>query len=283
VIRFCVALDAPLRPEAVETALRLGAWGVDLALPVAPAAAADAVRAAAIQVRTSGLRLVTLRCPRNAAAVDPAVRRRAAADLAAALDLAAQTDALFVGTGAGHRDPERPEEPFVPHADNTRPEALDAVVATCRAALAAAAPGSPRLLLAPRAGSPVPSLLAAAEAVRRVADPRFGILFDPVDLMNLDTYFDNASFLGRWVQQLGAALAAVHARDVLVHPDQLGGRLVEVPVGEGALDYAALLGHLAALPGDVPVSVAAAGGDAALAAALQHLRTAAARAGVPWG
>lgn len=154
----------------------------------------------------------------------------------------------------------------------------------CRAVLAGsgAEAAAPRLLAVPRRGSRVGSLLEASEAIRRVAHPAFGVLFDPVGLFDLDTYFDNASFVRRCVQQLGEALGGARGRDALAETEAFDFRLHEVPLGQGALDCVALLEALAALPGEVPLSVV---GDSAeaLEAALAHLRGVAARVGVALG
>lgn len=112
-----------------------------------------------------------------------------------------------------------------------------------------------RILVETNPGSPVGTLTAAAELVRSVARPNFGVALDPVGLLNLDTYFDNDSFLARVVQQLGAAIGLVVARDATLDPDGLSFRLVERVVGTGGVRYRALLATLRGTTEDLPVLV----------------------------
>jgi|GEM_PF-4819898 len=257
-IRLCAL--PPAGSDALRLCARLGLWGTGVAFP--EAATEAGAEALGRRYRDAGVKIVQVAEERdltNPAAVEP-VRR--------ALHLAAAAGALAVVTGAG------------------RGEAgmLDAVAQTSRDIVAASGnPPRVRLLVETRGASPLSSLLAASEAVRRVAHPAFGILFDPAGLLNIDTYFDNGSFLRRCVQQLGPAIGLVHARDALLHPGGFDFRLSMEPVGRGALDYGALLEALAALPGDVPLCVEDAGSEEAVAAAVAHLRAVAERVGVDVG
>ena len=277
-IRLCAALPARSADEAVAMASRLRLWGTDAHLPLD--VGEEAAAAIGRRYRDAGLRIVQLSCYRNVSSPVTEVRARAARDLAAMLRLGAAAGALHVVTGAGHRDPDRSGDPFAAHRDNYSDEALEALAQTCRDAVAAPPDAAVRLLVETWVMTPLHSLLRAAEAVRRVASPRFGILFDPVNLMNLDTYFDNGSFLARCVQQLGPAIGLVHAKDTLLHPERFTYQLAEEPIGQGALDYGALLTALSALPGDVPLCVEHVESEAAVARALAHLRAVAARVGV---
>ena len=277
-IRLCAALPARSVDEAIAMGNRLRLWGVDAHLPLD--SSEEAAAAIGRRYRDAGLRIVQLSCYRNVSSPVAEVRAGAARDLAAMLRLGAAAGALHVVTGAGHRDPDRSGEPFAAHPDNYSAEALEALAQTCRDAVAAPPDAPVRLLVETWVMTPLHSLLRAAEAVRRVASPRFGILFDPVNLMNLDTYFDNGSFLARCVQQLGPAIGLVHAKDTLLHPERFTYQLAEEPIGQGALDYGALLTALAGLPGEVPLCVEHVESEAAVARALDHLRAAAARVGV---
>lgn len=279
-IRLCALLPAPDPEATLRMAERLGVWGTGLQL--APEATEAGAAAAGRRFRDAGLHLVQLADDRNVSTPVEEVRRGAAEHLRRSLALASAAGALAVCTGAGHCDPARPEQPFAAHPANMGAEALDRLALTCREALQGQGGGA-RLLVEPGVLGPLHSLLRASEAVRRVADSRFGILFDPVNLMNLDTYFDNGSFLRRCVQQLGPAIGLVHAKDALLHPERFTFQLAEEPVGQGALDYPALLQALAALPGDVPLCVEHVGSEEAAAAALGHLRAVAQRAGLPLG
>lgn len=281
-IRLCAALPpARSADEPLALAVRLGLWGTsaDLPLDMDEAAAAALGR----RYRDAGLRIVQVPCPRNLSTPVSAVRAQAVRDLRQALRLGSAAGALHVVSGAGHRDPERAGETSADHPDNARDDALDTLAQSCRDIVAAHAVPPARLLIATSVGGPVDTLWRAAEVVRRVADPRCAILFDPVGLMQIETYFDNGSFVARCVQQLAGAIGMVRARDALMRPDPFRFALGEVPLGDGALDYPALLRALAALPGELPLLVTGAASEGALRAALDHLRAIAARVGVAVG
>jgi sugar phosphate isomerase/epimerase len=280
-IRLAALLPAASHDEALAMAARLGIWGTGVAF----AETATEAEAAAVgrRYRDAGLAIVQVGNYQNVASPLPEVRQRAARRLARSLELATAAGALAVVTGAGHCDPDRAQATFAAHPDNFSPEALERLCDTCRRALEAAPGATARLLVETWVISPLNSLLRASEAVRRVAHPRFGILFDPVNLMNLDNYFDNGSFLRRAVQQLGTAIGLVHAKDTLLHPERFTFQLAEEPVGRGALEYGALLEALDALPGDVPLCVEHVRSEAEVAEALAHLRGVAARRGVALG
>ena len=277
-IRLGAVLPTGSVDETIAMAERLGLWGTAAPLPLE----ATEAEAAAVgrRFRDAGLRLVQLACYRNVSTPVPEERRRAVRDLVRALHLAAAAGVLHVVTGAGHRDPSQPQATFAVHPDNFSDRALEDLAATCREVLETAGDVPVRLLVETWVMTPLSSLTRASEAVRRVAHPRFGILFDPVNLMNLDVYFDNGSFLARAVQQLGPAIGIVHAKDTLLHPERFTFQLAEEPVGQGALDYGALLRALATLPGDVPLLVEHVPDEAGVRAALDHIRAVAERVGV---
>jgi sugar phosphate isomerase/epimerase len=280
-IRLCALLPARDHDEALRMAERLRIWGTGVAFP--PEAGEEEAWALGRRYRDAGIRIVQVACYQNVSTPVEEVRAGAVRALAHALRLATAAGALAVVTGAGHCDPARPREPFAAHPDNFSQAALDRLAATCRQALEAAPGATARLLAETWVISPLSSLLRASEAVRRVAHPRFGILFDPVNLMNLDNYFDNGSFLRRAVQQLGPAIGLVHAKDTLLHPERFTYQLAEEPVGKGALDYPALLQALASLPGDVPLCVEHLRTEEEVAAALDHLRRLAEQLQIPVG
>lgn len=260
-LRLCVALPGPWE-ETVAAAVRAGAWGVGLRLDQAGEAE---VAAMGRRCRQAGLALAYVVAEAEPAAPEPERRAMAAGRLRRALSLAAVAGALAVAMDAGPP----PEDAPVPGRDP-----LDRAADTLRAALLGQGAGTPRLVVRTAAGTAVDSLLRASEAVRRVAHPALGIFFDPVELITLDTYHDNGSFLRRAVAQLGPVLWGCAARDVLLEPDGFGYRLREQPVGQGALDHRGLLQGLARLPGEIPVCVTGAGSEAEVAAAVRHLRAA---------
>jgi sugar phosphate isomerase/epimerase len=260
VLRLVVALPGPWE-ETVAAAARAGAWGVGLPLGEEEAAAMGR------RCREAGLVLAYVTAAAEPAAHEPERRALAAAGLRRALALGAAAGALAVVTDAGPAAPP-PEDAPVPGRDP-----LDRAAETLRAALGEG-PAGVRLVVRTAAGTAVDSLLRAAEAVRRVAHPALGVLFDPVELISLDTYHDNPSFLRRAVAQLGPVLWGCAARDVLLQPEGFGYRLREEAPGRGALDWPGLLCELGRLPRDVPLCVTHASGEPELLATLRYLREA---------
>lgn len=260
---------------------RLRIWGTGVTF--GSDASEETARAVGRRYRDAGLQIVQVADEQNISTPVERVRAAATQRLARSLRLASAAGALAVVTGAGHCDPVRPEDVFAAHPDNFGQAALERLAATCREALAAAGGATARLLVETWVILPLCNLLRAAEAVRLVGDPRFGILFDPVNLMNLDNYFDNGSFLRRAVQHLGPAIGLVHARDTLLHSERFTFQFSEEALGRGALDYPALLEALTALPADVPLCVEHARSEEEASAALDHLRRLADRLGVPTG
>ncbi len=280
-IRLCAILPTHATDETLRMAERLHIWGTGVSFP-AEATEADAW-ALGRRFAAAGLHIVQVGDYVNLSSPLPEARARAVAHLTRSLRLAAAAGCPAVVTGAGHCDPSCPDAIFSAHPENWAPSALDRLVQTCREVVEAAADTGVRLLVEPWVMSPLASLNNAGQAVRRVGHPGFGILFDPVNLMNLDTYFDNGSFLRRAVQQLGSAIGLVHAKDTRLHPERFTFHMAEEPVGQGALDYPALLGALAALPGDVPLCVEHVHTEAEVAAALGHLRRVSEQVGIPLG
>lgn len=280
-IRLCALLPAADHDEALRMAERLRLWGTGLHLP--HDATEEQAAALGRRYRDAGLQIVQVGNYQNIATPVEPVRADAVRSLTHTLRLATAAGARAVVTGAGHCDPARAREVFVGHGDNFSQQALDRLAQSCRDIVAAVPDATARLLVETWVITPLNNLLRTAEAVRRVANARFGILFDPVNLMNLDNYFDNGSFLRRAVQQLGPAIGLVHAKDTLLHPERFTFQLAEEPIGKGALDYAALLEALATLPGDVPLCVEHLQTEEQVRAALEYLRALAERIGVEVG
>lgn len=267
-IRLCALLPAATPDETLAMAERLRLWGTGLQFP--PGTSETEAAAVGRRFRDAGVRLIRVGDDQNLSTPVEAVREAAVRALRRTLALAVAAGALAACSGAGHCDPDRAAEPRAAHPGNFGDEALDRLARSCREILDGAG-GASRLLLQTSALTSLDSLLRAAETVRRVASPAFGLVFDPVSLIHLDNYFDNGSFLRRGVQQLGAAIGIVVARDTLLHPEGFSYRLTEQPIGRGAIDHPALLEALAALPGDVPLCVERVSSEAEAAAALAHL------------
>ena len=83
-----------------------------------------------------------------------------------------------------------------------------------------------------------------AKRARKVLDavdsPNLQIIFDPVNLLNMDNHEDYQEIIREFTDILGPDIAAVHVKDYNVE----NGKLVTCPCGMGQMDYSFLLGWL---------------------------------------
>lgn len=218
---------------------------------------------------------------RNLAATDETVRQEAVAYLRKMLVKADQAGVMFVVTGGGHRDPARPSDVFSAHPDNWRPEALEVLADSCRRVLADLELRQAKLVVETWTMTPVDSPEKARALYEAVNHPHFGILFDPVNLMNLERYFRTGSFVQECVDILGDAIALVHLKDALLRPEAFTYHMSEVMIGEGNVDYPSLLQALSGLThANVPIMVEHLKSIEAYAASVRHVREIAAANGV---
>ena len=165
----------------------------------------------------------------NLVATDEAVRR---GNIAATRELLRKADlagscALVVG--GGHRDPAVPREVFSAHPDNWKPETVELLADSCHAILDGLQLETVKLTIE----TWVITLLDSPMAVRRlidiVDDKSFGILFDPVNMMNLDRHFRSGEFIAECFDIFGDGIVLVHAKDT-----EDPARPVHIQDGRGA-------------------------------------------------
>lgn len=108
--------------------------------------------------------------------------------------------------------------------------------------------------------------LYSPERLRRLIDdvgsPRVKVMLDPVNFINIDTYFDNTDFLNQMFDLLGDSIVGAHAKDVhLPSPAYTSeGRLAVLHIdeaipGRGNLDYKTFLRRMGVLPRDTPLII----------------------------
>ena len=78
---------------------------------------------------------------------------------------------------------------------------------------------------------------AHRQLIDEVGDPRLKIVLDPVNMINLGTYFRTTELINECFDLLGEHIIAGHAKDTLVTPDLMSAYLTEVAAGEGTMDY----------------------------------------------
>jgi len=171
------------------------------------------------------------------------------------LKLASKAGCRSVVVGGGHRNPLCPRDVFSAHPDNWTPLALDILADSCAQILADMEPGQTKLIIETWVMTPVNSPENVRKLVDKVNHPNFGILFDPVNLMNLDRYFKNGDFIRECVDVFGDSIAVVHLKDTLLIPERFTYHLSEAQAGKGNLDYKTLLGLCRHLDPDLPLLI----------------------------
>ncbi len=136
------------------------------------------------------------------------------------------------------------------------------VVATIGEMASDAAAAGMDIAAHPHQLGPLYSVEQIARLQQEVSSPRLKVLFDPVNLVTLEHYYDTAPFLNHAFDTLGRDIVSIHAKDTalsgLERNDQgllTVCRLNEAVPGKGNLDYATLLRRADALDHDVVLHV----------------------------
>ena len=185
----------------------------------------------------------------NPLSQDETVRQEALHKCQAMLALADEVGARCCVNIAGSRGPKWDG----PHPADLTPETFEMIVATTREIIDAVQPRRAFYTLEPMPWMYPDSVESYLELVRAIDRPRFGVHFDPVNLINCpQRYFHNADFMIDFVARLGPQIRSVHLKDVRLQ-NQLTVHLDEVRPGLGELDYRVLLTELDRLSPDLPV------------------------------
>ncbi len=140
-----------------------------------------------------------------------------------------------------------------PHRDNFSQEFFEEAVETYRKACDAV---NPRHTTLSFEMMPFNFLDGAAEYLRfleALDRPRAAVHLDPANTVgNTRDYFHNAEHFRAQMRLLGPHVVNVHLKDLRLDPQPPVVRFYEVPIGEGGLDYPALLQMLDELDPDLP-------------------------------
>lgn len=167
-----------------------------------------------------------------------------------------------------------------PDAGDLTEETFTAIVEMSRKVIEEAAPKTARLSLEPMPWMYPDSAESYARLLTQVDHPRFGVHYDPVNLINSPPkYFASASEVDRFVDLLGPQIVSVHVKDIVLG-DQLTTHLDECIPGTGAFDIAHLLGRLDRLEPDLPVMLEHLKSEAEYDQAAAHVRAVAEEVGV---
>ncbi len=94
---------------------------------------------------------------------------------------------------------------------------------------------------------------AIREFIDGVSHPMFGVHLDQMNMVSQSSYYNTTELINRTFDLLSSCAWSVHLKDILITcaPGDVV-TFTEVPIGEGAMDYATYLKRLAELPPDTP-------------------------------
>jgi sugar phosphate isomerase/epimerase len=209
-------------------------------------AALVAVREAA---READLLIAEVGAWSNPLSSDPEERREALRLCKARLELADRAGARCCVNIAGSRG----QKWDGPNPRDLTEETFQMIVETVREIIDAVQPARTFYTLEPMPWmypDSADSYLRLLEAVDR---DRFGVHFDPVNVISSPSrYFRNAELLREWFARLGPHIKSCHAKDTLLR-GELTVHLDEVVPGRGALDYETYLRELEKLDPEMPL------------------------------
>lgn len=204
----------------------------------------QAIAARGLMIAEAGvwIRLVGPHPDETKANVEKAIRRMRVAELTGArccVDI----------VGSFH-----PESWHGAHPSNVRKEAFDAAVVIARTILDAVKPQHAKFTFEMMQWTLPDSANSYLELIRAVDRKAFGVHLDPVNLINSPRrFYDTGAVIRECVEKLGPHIAACHAKDVALDPNNAIVHLSETRIGTGNLDYTTYLECLDSLGRDVPL------------------------------
>lgn len=213
----------------------------------------------------------------NPLSPDPDEARRAFEKCVASLRLADEIGAVCCvniagNIGAGPWDGPSPE--------NLAPDAFGRIVVSVQRIIDEAGPERACYCLETMPWMLPDSAESYLELVEAVDRPRFGVHFDPVNILNSPRrHVSNSEFIRSCVNILGNRILSVHAKDQAIS-SRLTLHLDEVIPGSGDVDYRVLLGSLDGFNPDLPLMIEHLSGEDEYDKAAAYIRAQAALQGV---
>jgi sugar phosphate isomerase/epimerase len=174
-------------------------------------------------------------------------------------NLKAVTDGLALAEAIGARccvdiaGSFNPNVWFGPDPKNLTREFFDAAVENARQIIDAVKPQRAKFCYEMMGWAFPDSVDSYLEMIRAVDRPAFAVHLDPCNLINSPArFYGNSDLLNDCFDRLGPWIASCHAKD-LRWEVEMNVHFLEVPLGDGALDYRTFLRRLAALPDEVPL------------------------------
>ena len=140
-----------------------------------------------------------------------------------------------------------------PDARNLTGETFDMIVECVRGIIDAVKPERAVYALETMPWAYPDSAESYDQLIVAIDRPRFGVHFDPVNLVcSPQRYYASGDLIRDFVERVGPHIVSCHAKDILLR-DSLTTHLDEVRPGLGGLDYGAYLESVVALDPDVCV------------------------------
>ncbi|MHC5228202.1 sugar phosphate isomerase/epimerase family protein [Enterococcus sp. LJL99] len=121
--------------------------------------------------------------------------------------------------------------------DNFQPAVFEDLVAVIRRLVRVGEKN--RMMVGIEAGlnHPLFSIERIHELVKRIDSPYLGIIFDPTNLITVDTYKEQVTIVRQAFQRFGDQIVCLHLKDFTVE----NGEIMPVPLGEGIIQYEEIL------------------------------------------
>ena len=177
---------------------------------------------------------------------DRAVRDAQTAAAVALIGRAPELGATAVTLCTGSRDP---DNMWRRHPGNDEPSAWQDLRASLDRLLPAAAAAGVRLGIEPEPGNVISDAARAGRLLGELGGDAglTGIIFDPANLVTVETAGNQADILGNAATLLAGSIFCVHAKDVVVSG--------YAAAGTGRLDYGLIFELLAGMPAGTPLIV----------------------------
>ena len=139
------------------------------------------------------------------------------------------------------------ERAMSPHIDNWTPETWKRSVYAMRQILRDTAGMKVALGVEATNMTAMNNPRAHLRLIEEIGDSRLKVCIDPVNMINLGTYYRNTELIEECFDLLGEHIIAGHAKDTYILPDRMSAYITEVAPGKGILDYETYLVRLSRL------------------------------------
>ena len=186
----------------------------------------------------------------NTVSFDEKERKEAIEKCVKSLELAEQISANCCVNISGSRNPEYWAGP---HEDNLTEDTFDLIVETTRKIIDSVNPSRTYFALEPMPWAYPDSPDNYLRLLKAIDRPRFGVHFDPVNMVvSPQIFFKNGDFIRECFKILGPHIRSCHAKDITLREDNYIPQLDECAPGLGKLNYETFLTELYKLK-DIPL------------------------------